>query len=470
MRFDVLLSCAAALALSGCCVSLDIIPETLPDGAEGQAYSQALAATGQPPLRWRVASGALPAGLTLDEDTGVLSGTPTESGSFAFTVEVADGSTVPARGQAPYLLTIIAKLTIDKGKLPNQIEGSEYEQTLSADGQGPWTWAVTSGKLPAGLALGQTTGIVAGTPTTPGVYNFTITVTDSSTPQRLGQQAYSVTIIDRLQITPQPLPHGIVDEDYSQTLATDGQGTPVWSITKGSLPPELSLDPDTGIISGTPTQAGTYNVTVQAADSESTPPARGTVFYTVAVYDPLTIGATLPTARAEEFYSETFDVTGGLPPYQYDGSQLNLPGSLSFDEQTGTVSGTPLQGHAGTRQLQLTVTDSADPPQTTTAFVTLRIQPLAVEITTEAQHTVEVDESFTLQLEAINGLAPYTWKITQGVLPPGEGKSTPRLDATTGEISGKPTEVGTWIFTVQVTDDDTPSSTDSKELTIEVEE
>jgi hypothetical protein len=151
---------------------------SLPAGRVGTPYSQTLAARdGASPYTWSLASGSLPPGLSLSS-AGVISGTPTTRGTFAFSVKVTDLAVV---ADTVDFTIVISKLTITTAAaLPAGQVGAQYSQTLAAnDGATPYTWSVASGSLPPGLSL-SSAGVISGTPTTQGSYTFSIKVTDSA--------------------------------------------------------------------------------------------------------------------------------------------------------------------------------------------------------------------------------------------------------------------------------------------------
>jgi hypothetical protein len=155
-------------------------PTTLPNGFIGQPYSQAITAgAGLAPFTFSVSVGALPPGLTLSP-TGLLSGTPTATGSFAFTVHVADAGGCP--GDRAYSVGIACPpFAVQPSSLPDAQVGVLYQQTLTVTGGlPPIAWSVSAGALPAGLALNPSTGEISGTPTAAGVGVFTVTATDSA--------------------------------------------------------------------------------------------------------------------------------------------------------------------------------------------------------------------------------------------------------------------------------------------------
>lgn len=269
-----------------------------------------------------------------------------------------------------------------------------------------------------------------------------------------------------LVVLPTTLPNGVAGESYSQTLSVDGQGPFRWLIASGSLPAGLTFDEANGIISGVPTQSGTFEFTV-TVDDRSFPARQGVLTYTLTVIPNLTVEATLGAARVGVAYSHAFPVSGGVPPYQY--TLVGLPGGLSFDTQTGTITGTPNVARSDI-QLQLTVTDAGSPQQTEVESILFTVKAPAVQITTTTLPNGRVNVSYSVQLEAIDGEKPYTWSVTAGVLPDGSGATTPRLNSSTGVISGKPTLAGSWTFTIQITDNDSPATTDSQEFTIEITE
>jgi sugar lactone lactonase YvrE len=151
----------------------------LPPGAVGVPYSYTLVAVGgSPPDTWSLTSGALPNGLTLS-GTGVITGTPTATGTSNFTVKVTDISSANATRALSLAITSPLTITTDSVLLSGFVGGA-YSQVLSATGGSqPYTWAISSGALPAGLTL-SASGTIAGTPAAAGGYSFTISVTDSA--------------------------------------------------------------------------------------------------------------------------------------------------------------------------------------------------------------------------------------------------------------------------------------------------
>ncbi|MGA9750656.1 MAG: putative Ig domain-containing protein [Acidobacteriota bacterium] len=187
---------AYVLTIAAPCPTITLLPSSLPVGRVGVAYSQTmLASGGTGPYSFAVTSGGLPAGLTLSS-AGVLSGTPTVSGTSSFTMTATDGN--GCKGGGAYVLAIAAPcpaITLSPSSLPIGTVGSAYSQALSASGgTGPYTFAVTSGSLPAGLTLASPEGVLRGTPTTAGISTFTVTATDAN--GCAGYQAYTFTLVN----------------------------------------------------------------------------------------------------------------------------------------------------------------------------------------------------------------------------------------------------------------------------------
>ncbi|QWV93144.1 putative Ig domain-containing protein [Geomonas oryzisoli] len=152
----------------------------LPFGTSGTAYNRSLSASGGVPgYTWSIASGNLPAGLTLNGSTGVIAGVPGTAGSYAFTVRVADSDGASVTGS--FTITVYQPVQIGTTSLAGGYAGASYSQSLSASGgTGSYAWSVVSGSLPAGLSLNQATGQIAGTPSVAGSSNFTVECRDGN--------------------------------------------------------------------------------------------------------------------------------------------------------------------------------------------------------------------------------------------------------------------------------------------------
>ncbi|HVG21827.1 MAG TPA: putative Ig domain-containing protein, partial [Blastocatellia bacterium] len=136
------------------------------EAVKGLAFSYPLAATGgTPPLTWSIVSGTLPAGLNLNPSSGLVAGTPAATGVSSVTVQVTDAQSRTAQ-RAVTITVLPAPVEVVTSSLPVAQQGSAFSYQLSAiGGKPPYTWAMTSGALPAGLGVTPATGVISGVPT-----------------------------------------------------------------------------------------------------------------------------------------------------------------------------------------------------------------------------------------------------------------------------------------------------------------
>jgi hypothetical protein len=238
---------------------------SLPSGTMGTSYSQTLAATGgTAPYAWTLFAGTLPGGVVLN-GAGVISGTPTNYGTFNFTVQLTDYAGLTTTRAFTLSIAVPALVITSVSPMVSGQQGSPYSQALTAvGGITPYSWSIAGGSLPPGLIL-SSIGDITGTPTNLGTFNFTARVTDNAS--NTVTKALAITIISAtLTITTAVLPDSIVGAAYSETLAASGGTTPyTWSIVWGALPDGLRLS-SAGVVSGMPTNRGTFSCIVQVAD------------------------------------------------------------------------------------------------------------------------------------------------------------------------------------------------------------
>jgi putative Ig domain-containing protein len=179
-----------------------------------------------------------------------------------------------------------------------------------------------------------------------------------------------------LMITTSGLPQGTVNAGYSATLAASGGVTPYsWSIIGGSLPTGLSLNPSTGVISGTATVAGNSAFTAQVSDSQS-PSNTNSKALSITVNSPpvapLNITTTsLPNGARSVGYSQTLQATGGVTPYTWSLASGSLPAGLTLNGSTGVISGTPAK--KGTSNFVVRVRDNQATPAQDTQSLSIRV-------------------------------------------------------------------------------------------------
>jgi hypothetical protein len=258
---------------------LDVENRSLGFGTAGYAYPTedvSATGTGTTPYTWSVTAGALPPGLGLTtvSEKARISGTPTTTGTYTFTLQVADSGTATATRQ--FTIPIYPVLQVTTTSLPNGAVSTAYSQTLSASGgSGTYSsWSLTNGTLPPGLTLSS--GVISGTPTTVGSWDFTVRVTDS-----VGitmDRGLGITIGESGQLTVATSSIGqlTVNVPYNLQLTATG-GSRIysrWAVLSGALPTGLTLNSTTGLITGTPNATGSFSATIQVADSDTTTATR----------------------------------------------------------------------------------------------------------------------------------------------------------------------------------------------------
>ena len=314
-----------------------------------------------------------------------------------------------------------------------------YSSALTASGGvAPYTFSIISGSLPPGLSLNCSTGAITGTPTTAGTYNFTAQVEDSQ-----GNTATSsCSIVVSLLTLTLSCPTGTaqVGFAYSSALTASGGVAPyTFSITSGSLPPGLTLSSSTGAITGTPTTVGTYNFTAQVVDSKGN---TATASCSIVVLPALTLSCPTGTGQVGVSYSSALTATGGVSPYTFSITIGALPPGLLLNSSTGAITGTPTT--AGTYNFTAQVMDSKGNTASASCSIVVSSSALALSCPTG---TAQLGAAYSSALVASGGVAPYTFSITSGSLPPGL-----TLNTSTGAITGTPTTAGTYNFTARVVD------------------
>lgn len=316
------------------------------------------------------------ASITLNTGANVVGRTLARNGAVTLASNSVSGCAGPT--------VVCPVITLNPASLPNGMVGTPYSQAVTASGgAAPYSYAVSSGVLPPGLALDPATGALTGTPTGYGTFSFTITATDANGCP--GSRAYSIVIAapacPAITLSPLVLPSAQIGIAYSQAVSAAGGTAPyAYAVTSGALPTGLSLNPVTGAITGTPTVAGLYNFTITATDNVSCPGSRPYTMAVSAVACPVITLAptTLPTPIVGVAYSQAVTASGGTAPYTYAVAAGALPAGLVLNATTGAITGLPTA--AETFSFTISATDMNGCFATQNYVVTAVIVPVSPEM------------------------------------------------------------------------------------------
>ncbi len=397
----------------------------------------------------------LPAGLTLSS-SGVLSGTPTVTGTFHYQVTVKDST-----GKTySFACEIVVSPPLLSVKCPSSTTELDvvYSSVISASGGvSPYTFSIESGSLPGGLTLNSSTGKITGTPKSAGSFDFEVKVSDSR--HDTGSASCSITVSSPPLALRCASSTARMGTAYSSSLeATGGMPPYKFSILSGSLPAGLTLNTSTGAITGTPTKSGTFGYTAKVVDSSNDKATASCSITVAATTTPLSLSCASSSATVGTAYSSALAALGGVSPYTFSISSGSLPPGLTLNTSTGAITGSPTTG--GSYSYSGKVKDSSGATATASCSITVAsaTTPLSVSC---ASSSATVGTAYSSALVASGGVSPYTYSISTGSLPPGL-----TLNTSTGAITGTPTTSGPYSYTAKVVDSTSASATTSCSITV----
>jgi len=367
-RFRILIlaagACLAVLALASSAPAGDFAegpcagdPSKLcPTATVGQAYSTTftLKEPGDCDPRFAVSSGAFPPGLSLATDEGVARGTPTEAGSFTFYITVSYGCGLKSASDQQYTINVNAgappkpRLVVVTPSLPDANVNQAYTApALAASGDTVNSWTLASGTLPPGLTLASN-GVISGTPTQGGTFNFTVQANGNGTSDTRGLSIFVVAPLELQSLAGAKPPttgwtaKDLVNAQLVTGVKAVGGRTPYVFSSEGALPPGITLNTQTGAITGAPTAAGRFKSTVTVTDATGAKVSVPWSFTILPLLD-FAKGKSLPVGKVARRYSAKLPVTGKEARTAQFAIAGKIPPGLELDEVTGRLTGTLLK-------------------------------------------------------------------------------------------------------------------------------
>jgi len=458
------LTTSLGLTIAASAASLAIAtPAAFPNGIELAVYPGATfsATGGAGGYTWSAVG--LPAGLNMYSSAsgnGTVTGTPAAGtrGTYSVAVTVRDSSgaaaslTLPLAIQAAQTLAVASPLALGPCTELSPCAAGPF---TASGGTAPYAWSAS--RLPAGVTL-SAAGQWSGTPASGSHGAYTVRVALQDANRQTASASLPLLVNPPAEITgPAILPAATVGVAYGpvQIAATGGTAPLTWSLI-GALAPGLAMDIN-GVLSGTPAagSAGTYSATALLHDflgSTSTFPLSLTVVAPLAIASPTALAA----ATEQTAYGPVaFTVTGGAGSYTWSAS--GLPSGLTM-YAAGLLSGTPAAGSHGSYAARFSVTDTSG----SSASVSLSLAvaapaaaPLAMSCS-PAAGPAATGVSYSASCTASGGTPPYLWSLS-GALPAGLVFSPQ-----TGAVSGVPSAVGAYSYTIQTADSGAPAQTASQ--------
>ncbi len=440
----------------------------LPAGRISRAYNLELQRSGgMSPYNWFLVSGTVPAGITLAPQ-GILSGTPTETGTFWCAIGLTSGDAQLAQQFYRLLIQPAPEaLAFDTAMLPGGTYGEQYKTLIKVrGGVMPYTWSVVTGAPPAGIALMPETGLLGGFPSETGTFPFVCHVSDQEGSRMDGSFSVHIAPADSgFRFVTDILPPAALDMPYSEQIELTGGARPYhWQIVSGSLPPGMSFGTNSGSVVGAPSSVGTFTFMVAAHDATSDSVAR---LFTLAVAAPekrLSIDTeTLGDGVQGEPYEQKIEVSGGRQPITWMISSGALPPGLALNPTKGEIKGTPTT--FGAWPLTARVVDKLG-SNVVHSFVVRILNSNELAIVTDILPYGKINHAYSFQMQALGGNPPLHWRMDDGNVPAGL-----TLTSTNGLIAGFVANLAnieaTYVFDVTVEDAAQQQDTLSLELNID---
>ena len=409
----------------------------------GNAYSGRLTAKGSEPITYSITSGSLPPGLTLNRNTGIISGNPLGSGVFTFTVVASNivGNSQPKTFVIESGLSLAITTTsplrngtvgVPYGNLQLEADGLDYSQVPVQT----WSWAAEAGSsLPPGLVLNSTTGIISGTPISAGVYTVHITVVNgligAIPPSPSAVSPFTIEIGKPPTITTPTTLAGGVDRPFTVVLQASGPQPITYRMLAPPIPlANIQLDTN-GALHWLIPEIGTYNFDVVATNSfgDSVP-----VKFTLIITTPAIIDVDLDYGIIDEPYLHTFTASGA-PPFTW-ALIGTLPYGLGFDSKTATISGVPTT--TGITNFEIRATNVGGFAQELFSII-IYARPIFI---TSDLNSGNVGFIYSQTLQA-SGTTPIIYQLIDGTLPPG-------LDLVGARILGTPSSGTEGVYNFKI--------------------
>ena len=417
----------------------EITTTVLPAGTPGVAYSASLSASGTAPMTWSIVRDSLPAGLSLDASSGVISGTPESNGSYTFWVRAENTKANDTKSFTINITSLPAITTVAF----DFYKGYEVSERMKLNTNQSAKWS--AGNLPLSLKLNETTGAITGKPKTPGVYTIDFTAETSA---GKSNSHVIITVHDKPvkpKIKTSSLHQVTFGEAVNEVLNITGTEPITVSVTEG-MPKGLHFSPATYTFYGTPSETGTFSMKVTATNiantiNKSKATEKKVKLVVKAEAPKIAAPEKLPDGIAGQTYSGyTVSISEGTAPEKWTAS--GLPKGLTIDAKSGTISGTPQK--AGKFKVAIKAQNNGGKDATDKIPLTVYEKP---EITVKKLKDGKTDKPYSAKI-AVKG-NPETVEISG--LPSGLAQSTDKKG--NAVITGTPAVVGSYSVVIAASND-----------------